>query len=305
MRAGLDLLAGDGLADHRRADRFHRHREDRLALGVLDIAGNPGDGAAGTDPGDQHVHRAVGVVPDFRAGGLLVDGRVGRVVELLRHEVFGRIAGDDFLGPGDRALHALGRLGEHQFGAEGLEHLAPLQAHGCGHGEDQLVATRRGDEGQADAGIARGRLDNGHARLEPAAAFRVPDHVRADPAFDRITRVTPFGLGQNGHAARGDAVDLHQRRIADGMRVVSKDTAHGGVLLCTRRKTSRVSLQRQCVHNRRTPATDRGQPITTLPETAADETPLPLALVGAFRHRPVAAGPAPDLAGAGAQLPQR
>ena len=47
-----------------------------------------------------------------------------------------------------------------ELGAEGLEQPAPLHAHALGHGHVQLVAARRADEGQADAGVAAGRLDD-------------------------------------------------------------------------------------------------------------------------------------------------
>ncbi|MNT28115.1 hypothetical protein D3C72_1637780 [compost metagenome] len=184
-----------------------------------------------------------------------MDGRVGRVFELARQEVLGRVGGDDFVGFLDGALHALGRVGQHQLGTQRLQHLAALQAHGGGHGQHQLVATGGGDEGQTDAGVARGRFDDGHARLELAAAFGVPDHVRADAAFDRIARVTPFDLGQDGHAARGNAVDLHQRRVTDGVGVVCKDTAHGRGPWHEKKqgKTSRVSPGRRPVKPVRTP----------------------------------------------------
>ena len=81
-----------------------------LPLVALDVARDAGDGAAGADAGDQHVDRAVGVVPDLRAGGLLVDRGIGGVLELLQQHVALGIGGRDLLGLGDRAAHALRRL---------------------------------------------------------------------------------------------------------------------------------------------------------------------------------------------------
>ena len=43
---------------------------------------------------------AVGVVPDLRPGGLLVDRRIGRILELLRQELALRVGGGDLLGLG-------------------------------------------------------------------------------------------------------------------------------------------------------------------------------------------------------------
>ena len=82
---------------------LHGHGEKFLALGLLPKPGDAGDGAAGADAGDQDIHLAVGVIPDFRAGGLFVDGRIGRVFELLRQEVVFRIGGGDFFGAPDGA----------------------------------------------------------------------------------------------------------------------------------------------------------------------------------------------------------
>ena len=169
-----------------------------LPLRLLDVAGDAGDGAAGADAGDQHVDLAVGVVPDLRAGGLLVDRRVGRVLELLRQEVALRVGGGHLLGPADGALHALGARGQDQVRAEGGQHPAPLDAHGLGHGQGQLVAARRAHEGQRDAGVAAGRLDDLDAGLEHAALLGVPDHGRADAALDRVGRVAALDLGQDG-----------------------------------------------------------------------------------------------------------
>ena len=65
-----------------------------------------------------------------------------------------------FLRLGDGAVHALFAGREDDLGPEGLEQPAPLQAHGLGHGDDQLVAAGGTGEGQADAGVAAGRLDD-------------------------------------------------------------------------------------------------------------------------------------------------
>ena len=100
------ILCGPGfscsrrvLGDDRALFRLDRHGQNLLALGVLDVARNPGDGAAGADARHQHVDLAVGVVPDFRPGGLLVDRGVGRVLELLRKEVTFGIGCGDLLRP--------------------------------------------------------------------------------------------------------------------------------------------------------------------------------------------------------------
>lgn len=52
-----------------------------------------------------------------------MDGRVGRVAELLQDQVTVRIGGDDLFGLGDSAFHAFRPFGQHQIGAERLEQL--------------------------------------------------------------------------------------------------------------------------------------------------------------------------------------
>ena len=70
------------------------------------------------------------------------------------------VAGDDLLGLRDGARHALGAGREHELRAEDGEQLPALDGHGLGHGEDELVALGGADEGEADARVAAGGLDD-------------------------------------------------------------------------------------------------------------------------------------------------
>ena len=225
---GLEVLAGEFLGDDRAFLRLDGDGDDFLALRVLDVARHAGDGAAGADAGDEHVDGAIGVVPDFGAGGLLVDGRIGGILELLGQEIFLGVGGGDVLGARDGAFHAFGAGGENQVGAQSGQHAAAFDAHGLRHGEGELVAARGGDIGQGDAGVAAGGLDDFDAGLEQAALFGIPDHGGADAALDGVGGVAAFDLGQDGGlGALRDAVQSHQRGVADGFRVVFVDFAHG------------------------------------------------------------------------------
>jgi hypothetical protein len=85
-----------------------------------------------------------------------------------------------------------------------------------------------GHEGQGDAGVAAGGLDDLLARTEQAALLGIPDQRGADAALDRIGRVAALDLGQHrGLGAIGDAVQAHERRAADGQRVVGEDSRTG------------------------------------------------------------------------------
>ena len=80
-----------------------------------------------------------------------------------------------------------------------LQQNAALQAHGVGHGEDQLVAFHRGNERQRDAGVAAGRLDqHGLAGLDFPGALGLVDHADADAVFHAAARVLAFQLGDDG-----------------------------------------------------------------------------------------------------------
>ena len=142
--------------------------------------------------------------------------RIGGIVELLEHVAVGRF-GEDLLGLGDGAVHAVGARGEDNFGAESKKQHAALEAHGLGHGEDELVALHRGDESQTDAGIAAGGLDeDGFAGVNFSLLLGGFDHGEADAVFHAVDGVSAFELGDNASVgAGGDAIKLHERGIAD------------------------------------------------------------------------------------------
>ena len=98
IRKARERLARELLRDDRALGRLDGHREDRLAALVLDVARDAGDRAAGADARDEDVDGAVGVVPDLRPGGRLVDRGVGGILELLRQDVARRVGGGDLLG---------------------------------------------------------------------------------------------------------------------------------------------------------------------------------------------------------------
>jgi len=60
-------------------------------LHLLDVTGDAGDGAAGTNARDENVHLAFGIVPDLGPGGAKMDLRVGRIFELLQQHVVIRL----------------------------------------------------------------------------------------------------------------------------------------------------------------------------------------------------------------------
>ena len=143
-----------------------------------------------------------------------MDFGVGRVCELVGH-VRALDPGDKLFGLGNGALHAERALGKHQLCAERLEDFTAFLAHGFGHGEDEPVPFCRGDEGEGDAGVAAGRLDDDAIFCQYPPAFGVQDHGEADAVFYARQRVLEFELCGDDGAALVQFVDAHERRVSN------------------------------------------------------------------------------------------
>ena len=203
-------------------------REDR-ALGVcsddeqvrpalLQIATRARYRAAGADRDDDRVELATRLLPDLGARRLVVGLRVPRVRVLVGLE-----AGGDLLGePVRDHVVALGGVrldrgrADHDLCAEGAQEGDLLGRNLVGDDEDHRVALDRGGESEADAGIARGRLDDRPSTAELAVALRVLDHLQADPVLVRAARVQVLELDEQGRAElAADLLEPDDRRPAD------------------------------------------------------------------------------------------
>ncbi|OIQ75420.1 hypothetical protein GALL_429110 [mine drainage metagenome] len=165
-------------------------------------------------------HAPVGVAPDLGAGRLVVRTRVVGVGELVEHAAAAFAL--QLLGEVARVLHAAGTRRQHQFGAVGLHRLRALDRQILGHDQQHAVAEHRRGHRQRDAGVARGGLDQRVSGADFAALLRAADHRQRRAVLDRTGRVVAFELGQQHVAAArrvgaGDARELHQRRVADGL----------------------------------------------------------------------------------------
>ena len=212
-------------------------RDDlHLGTALLEHLAHAGDGAARAHARDDDVDLAVGVGPDLLGGGAPVDGRVGGVLELLGDERRRVVLGD--LGRlGDGAAHAVGSGCEHELGAVGLEQGAPLDAHGLGHGEDQLDPAGRAHHRQGDAGVAAGRLDDHRVGADQAGLLGGVDHRDADPVLHGVGGVEVLELGGDlAVGALGEAVDPDQGRVADQVRDAGCDLHAGNA------RTRRLAL---------------------------------------------------------------
>jgi hypothetical protein len=131
--------------------------------------------------------------------------------------------------------------------AESLEDGDLLAAHLLGEGDDGPVALDGADEGEANAGVAAGGLDE-HAVSGSDAAFLLSglDHAQGNAVLDGAAGVEElaFGVDLAVDAERlGDAVEADERGVADVLedavhdggrlaRGARCDVRHGGLCLC-------------------------------------------------------------------------
>ena len=150
-----------------------RDDADRGVL-FLEVLRHAADRAAGTGAGDEVRHRAVGVAPDLGSGRRVVRVGLAGFEYWSGRNAPGRLAGQAF---GGRVVR-IGVLGrdrgrtDDDLGAVGLEEAHLLGGHLVAHHEDAPVAALGRDDGEADAGVAAGRLDDDAAGLQAVRRVR-------------------------------------------------------------------------------------------------------------------------------------
>ena len=90
-----------------------------------------------------------------------------------------------------------------------------LLRHLVGDDDGEPVSLLRGDEGEREARVAGGRLDDRAARLQLAVLLGLLDHRKTDAILDRATRIVAFELEEQLAAAGVEALGLDDRRVAD------------------------------------------------------------------------------------------
>ena len=139
-----------------------------------------------------------GLAPDLGPGALKVSLRVVGVGVLVRLE--GARSGLDQC-PGDGVVRVgVARIdrrrADHYFCAVGPKKRHLFIGDLVWHGEDAAVAAAGCDDGQADASVARRRLDDGAAGPQETLMFSRFDHGDRRPVLDAATGVEEFKLGQ-------------------------------------------------------------------------------------------------------------
>ena len=121
----------------------------------------------------------------------------------------------------DRALHALGALGQNDFGAVCFGKLPPFDRHRFRHRQDHMISARRRDGRKADARIARGGFDDRCARFQNALRLGVQNHGPRNAVLHAARRIEEFQLRQDFRLQTVfffNIGQLEQRRSADQLR---------------------------------------------------------------------------------------
>jgi len=163
-----------------------------------------------------HVHPAVGRLPDLPARAFVVSQPIGVVIELVHQEVLVRL----FPGQPIRFLNgpvgALIARGEQDLGSVGFQDPLPLFARRFAHRHQQPIALDRTDHRQADGRIAAAGLQHDLVRRQQALRLGLFDHHQPDAVLDRASRIHRFQLDQQFHARhRVHPVDPYQWGMAN------------------------------------------------------------------------------------------
>src|SRR5204863_3500065 len=103
--------------------------------------------------------------------------------------------------------------------------------HVVGHDDLDRIALARADHGERDAGVTGRRLEDRLAGADRALLLGVLDQRAGDAVLDRAGGVVRLELGPDAHPRLGrQALELHQRRVADGLHDVAVTAAARAVL---------------------------------------------------------------------------
>ncbi len=192
------------------------------------VTARAADRATGPQGHHQVRDAALGRLPDLRPGGQVVRIGVGRVGVLVRLPGAGRLARDPVRDAVVGALVVRVDVGwaDHHLRAIGAQQGALLLRLLVGHDEDAPIALDRRRHGQADPGVAAGRLHDHATRLQQPGPLRRLDHGQRDPVLDRSARIHVLQLADDARRhAIGQAVEGHQWGAADGRRHIGQDAA--------------------------------------------------------------------------------
>ncbi len=186
----------------------------RIAL--FEIHRGPGQRAAGADGGNKAGHFPSGLLPDFRAGGAVVRGAVGSVVELISPEpaLFLRHPPGDMVVVSRIGIRLL-RYGE-DFRTQPEKEIDFFSRLVFRNDDDGMVAPSVADDREADAGVPSRALDDGVAGPQEPSGLGVLDDAKRGSVLHRSAGVHEFGLAEDFAAGEiRKAAQADERGVAN------------------------------------------------------------------------------------------
>jgi hypothetical protein len=107
---------------------------------------------------------------------------------------------------------------QHHLGAQHAHQFTPFNREAIGHGDHQGISFGRAHHGEANAGVAAGRLDHRLAGLQITGALSLFNDLYRKPIFHRRQRVEMLSLDVGPNAIRCQIINAGARRIADGVQ---------------------------------------------------------------------------------------
>src|SRR5439155_13253202 len=183
----LDQVRPAGAAGVDRALRVGAHHPHPPGASLLEVPAGAADGAAGADAGHEVGDPAVGLPPQLWPGRLVVRQWVVDVGVLVGLPGAGNLPRQP-VGDVVVRLRVLGRHGgraDHHLGAVRPEHADLVDGHLVRAHEHAAVTLPLGHDGQPDAGVAAGRLDDRATGAQLAGLLGGLDHPQRDAVLDR------------------------------------------------------------------------------------------------------------------------
>jgi hypothetical protein len=157
---------------------------------------------------------AVGIAPDFGAGGAVVGPVVVRVGKLVEHQV--TTLRYFVVGVVNGFFHRPLFGGQDHFGPESFHRQDAFLGGVFRHYQFDLHAAESGNHGKCNAGVAAGGFDQFGAGLQFSAFEGTFDHAVGGPVFYAAPGVVPFELAVEADAGFArNVVQLHEGSIAN------------------------------------------------------------------------------------------
>ncbi len=178
--------------------RFDCHDLDRRVL-LLEEPAHAGDGPAGAEPGEEVADPPLGLLPDLRAGRLVVGPDVVGVLVLVGHGIAAALLGGrQRAGQGDGSVLGVVHRTEivgglPHLGAQHPQHHLLLLRHSVGDGDRQPGPLQQGESGEGDGGVPR----RGFHQFAPGQLTPRPhpgQQVGGGPVLDGAVRIEPLEL---------------------------------------------------------------------------------------------------------------